>query len=187
MSALPAPQPPAEEDSYQPGRAMLAVGRIAIAVVAVVTLSTACPTAAVPGRGGGATVLATALWLLILRFTELNARALGVSPAGCGPGRPHYLNASRPDGPGYLLVFMSVSTMGLRLPRRTAVAFAAPVLLAAGWAQAATSQHPVSAALNIACRGGVPRCHFGVCGHEPRRSCPGSVAASSGSGHPGGT
>ena len=150
MSALPAPQPLAEAESYQPGRAMLAVGRIAIAVVILVTIVDGLP---VSGGARAAvvalTVLATVLWLLILRFTALNARVLGISLLGVGLAGA-LLDANRPDGPGYLLVFMSVSTMGLRLPRRTAVPFAAPVLLAAGWAQAETSPHPVSAALNIA-------------------------------------
>lgn len=150
MSAPPVAPPLGEAESYESGRAMLAMAWIAIAVVIVVTVVGGLPSSA----GGGAamvalTVLATTLWLLTLRYQELGVRVLVVCLLGVGLAGA-LLDVGSPDGPGYLLVFMSLSTMGLRLTRRTAVVVGAPVLLAAGWAQAASSQHPLSAALNIA-------------------------------------
>jgi signal transduction histidine kinase len=150
MSALSDPVPSPSAGSYHPGRAMLVVAWVAIAVVIVLTV-----VGGLPSSGGGRaavvllTVLATVLWLLMLGSDELKTPMLVGSLLGVGLAGA-FLDLTRPDGPGCLLVFMSLSTMGLRLTRGTALIVGAPVLLAAGWAQAATSPHPVSAVLNIA-------------------------------------
>lgn len=129
---------------------LAAAGVVAAAVIAVSTLD-----GGLPESGGERievlllTALAIAAWLVSLvqrvRDTRLLAACLLV--AGLAGA---WLDVLVPSGPGFILAYMAMAGMGLRLPRRVALAAGSVVVAAAGLAEAHTSPHPLSAALNLA-------------------------------------
>ncbi len=99
------------------------------------------------------TALALVLWLASLSLRVSDPRAIVAVLVGAG-----LLGAAvdrlDPSGPAYVLPFMAVAGLGLRLPRRTALLAGAVVIAGGAWAEASTSAAPASAALNLAIGGG---------------------------------
>jgi signal transduction histidine kinase len=101
----------------------------------------------------GLTVLALGLWCAaVLRRIPgprlLAAALLCTGLAGAA------LDVLRPSGPGFVLAYMAMAGLGLGLSPRPALTCGAVVVVAAGAAEAATSEHPVSAALTLAAGAG---------------------------------
>ncbi len=95
------------------------------------------------------TAVALALWLVSLsqRVTDpwvLLGLLVGAGLLGAAVDRLD------PSGPAYILPFMAVAGIGLRLPRRMALVGGGVVVAASAWAEASTSDEPASAALNVA-------------------------------------
>ncbi|MET0423959.1 MAG: histidine kinase [Actinoplanes sp.] len=107
-----------------------------------------------PRRIAVPVVVATgvALWLLgtAARLTRPAIVAPVLTAAGLSGA---LLDLLRPDGPGYVLGFMAVAAMGLRLPRRPALICGGLVVLGTALAEANSSQHGISAFLNLAIGG----------------------------------
>jgi signal transduction histidine kinase len=55
----------------------------------------------------------------------------------------------QPSGPGYLVAFIAIAALGLRLPRRVAVVIGAVILVATGTTEALNSAHAASSTLSI--------------------------------------
>ena len=125
-------------------------GLVAAAVVAVNTVTGGLPPTGAARTGVLVlTPVALLLWLVALRREVRDARLLVVSLLGTGLAGA-WLDVLAPSGPGFILAFMAMAGIGLRLSPRVAVPTGAVVVLAAGLAEATTSAHPVGAALNIA-------------------------------------
>src|SRR3954452_2654606 len=101
----------------------------------------------------GLTVLALALWCAALLRGIRSPRLLAGALGGTGLAGAA-LDVLRPSGPGFVLAYMAMAGLGLGLPRRPALTCGAVVVLAAGAAEAVTSEHPVSAALTLAAGAG---------------------------------
>ncbi len=131
-------------------RLLLVAGWVAAAVIVVSTLVGGLPETGT-GRAvtGVLTAAALGLWLLALspRVDDPRLLLAALVPVGLLGAA---LDVIAPSGPGYILAFMAMAAIGMRLPRRTALGAGAVVVLAAGWAEAVTSAHPVGAALNLA-------------------------------------
>jgi signal transduction histidine kinase len=99
------------------------------------------------------TVLALALWsaAVLRRIPGPRLLAAALTITGLAGAA---LDVLRPSGPGFVLAYMAMAGLGLGLPRRRALTCGAVVVLAAGAAEAATSEHPVSAALTLAAGAG---------------------------------
>ena len=95
---------------------------------------------------------AVVAWLVSLADRVRDGRVIGTAVAVTGLAGAG-VQWIMPSGPGVLLSFMAMACAGLRLTRRAAVVVGTPVLLAAGIAQAHTSNHPWSAALSLAAGG----------------------------------
>jgi signal transduction histidine kinase len=127
------------------------------ATAAVVTVSTV--SAGLPDRRTTAvavvvlTVLALGLWCVSLLRRITDVRALAGALVGTGLAGAA-LDLLRPSGPGFVLAYMAMAGLGLRLPHRMALAGGTVVVAAAGWAEAVTSDHPVGAALTLTAGGG---------------------------------
>lgn len=136
-------------------RSLLSMAGFATAAVVVVsTLSAGLP----DGRERAVavvvlTVVALVLWCVSLLRRVTDVRVLCFTLLGTGLTGAA-LDLLRPSGPGFVLAYMAMAGLGLRLPRRTALAAGALVVLAAGWAEAVTSDHPVGAFLTLAAGGG---------------------------------
>lgn len=131
-------------------RLLVIGGRIAAAVILVSTALGGLPSAPTPRAAAAAiTVVALGLWLVALdqRVTRLDVLTACLVTAGVGGAA---LDVLHPRGPGYILAFMAMAGIGMRLPRRTAYLAGAVVIIAAGWAEGITSTQPVSAILNLA-------------------------------------
>ncbi|WP_067504197.1 sensor histidine kinase [Actinoplanes sp. TFC3] len=99
-------------------------------------------------------VAGLALWLagtsLWIRAAGLSGQAIALTGAGlCGAG----IDLVRPDGPGYVLGFMAVAGMGLRLPRRIALICGGLVVACTALVEAYNAQHGITAFLNLAIGG----------------------------------
>ena len=101
----------------------------------------------------GLTVLALVLWCAVLLRAVRNPRLVAAALVGTGLAGAA-LDVLRPSGPGFVLAYMAMAGLGLGLPRRPALAWGAVIVLAAGAAEAATSEHPLSAALTLAAGAG---------------------------------
>jgi signal transduction histidine kinase len=99
------------------------------------------------------TVLALGLWCAALLRGIRGPRLLAAALVGTGLAGAA-LDVLRPSGPGFVLAYMAMAGLGLALPRRVALTCGAVVVLATGAAEAATSEHPVSAALTLAAGAG---------------------------------
>src|SRR3954453_7154856 len=95
------------------------------------------------------TVLALALWCAALLRRIRGPRLLAAALMDTGLAGDA-LDVLRPSGPGFVLAYMAMADLGLGLPRRPALTCGAVVVVAAAAAEAATSEHPVSAALTLA-------------------------------------
>jgi len=93
------------------------------------------------------TVVAVAGWLASLD-ERLTGRALAGALLVTGLSGAA-LDLLRPSGPGFILAYMAMAGLGLQLHRRAAAVTGAIVLVPAATAEAVTSDHPVSAALNL--------------------------------------
>src|SRR5205085_2580489 len=87
------------------------------------------------------TAAALAAWVVSLRRSITDVRLLAALLLGTGLVGA-WLNVLSPAGPGFLLAYMAMAGIGLRLPRRAAVLAGVVVLAAVGLAQATTSTHP---------------------------------------------
>jgi signal transduction histidine kinase len=131
-------------------RVMVVAGWVAATFIAVGTA-----VGRLPSSGGtrtavvAMTAVALVLWLVSLSLQVTDTRVLVACLLGAG-----LLGAAidrlNPHGPAYILAFMAVAGLGLRLPRRTALVAGAVVVAAVAWAEGSTSDQPVSAAVNIA-------------------------------------
>ena len=158
---MPSPQPatdastaPADRPTTDLRRVMVVAGWVAAGFVAVGTL-----VGRLPASGGARTAvvamtaLALVLWLTSLSLRVSDPRVVVALLVGAG-----LLGAAvdrlNPTGPAYILPFMAVTGIGLRLPRRTAFIAGVVVIAAGAWAEASMSEEPASAALNLAIGGG---------------------------------
>lgn len=131
-------------------RVMVVAGWASAAFIAVGTLVGQLP--GDPGRRAavlGLTALALVLWLVALRPATTDPRVLTIGFGGTGV-LGAVLDALEPHGPAYILSFMAVAGLGLRLARRPAMVAGAVVVAAIAWAEGATSDRPAGAALNVA-------------------------------------
>src|SRR3954452_18809370 len=140
----------------RPGELRPLVPIAGLATAAVVVISSI--DAGLPAGGTASavvvlTVLALALWCAALLRRIRDPRLLAVALMGTGLAGAA-LDVLRPSGPGFVLAYMAMAGLGLGLPRRPALTCGAVVVLAAGAAEAATSEHPVSAALTLAAGAG---------------------------------
>jgi signal transduction histidine kinase len=128
-------------------RWLIRYGVVAIVAVIVGVLTAGLP--AEPDRRAAALVLlvlAAAGWLSALRprSTRMSAVLLvGTGLAGAA------LDVLQPHGPAFVIGYMAMAGLALRLPRRLAFATGVVVLAAVAAAQAATSARPLAAAINI--------------------------------------
>src|SRR4051794_37868308 len=141
----------------RPGELRRLVPIAGLATAAVVVISSI--DAGLPaGRTASAavvvlTVLALTLWCAALLRGIRGPRLLAAALVGTGLAGAA-LDVLRPSGPGFVLAYMAMAGLGLGLPRRPALTRGAVVVLAAGGAEAVTSEHPVSAALTLAAGAG---------------------------------
>ena len=130
-------------------RPLVRAGWLAAVVIAVGTVVDGLP------EGSPASVAVVALTIVALTgwIASLDDRLVGLplvaallatGLAGAA------LDLIHPSGPGFILAFMAMAGLGLRVPRRAAIIGGGIVLAAASAAEALTSEHPVSAALNLA-------------------------------------
>lgn len=112
-------------------RLLVIAGWVAAAVIAVSTAASGVPSGAGPAAATiGLTVVALALWLVALQPGITDQRLLATCLVVSGVSGAA-LDLLHPSGPGYILAFMAVAAIGLRLPRRVALAAGAVVVLAA--------------------------------------------------------
>lgn len=150
MRSTAKPSPSGAPQTRDLRRLLVIAGWVAATVIAISTVASGLPSGAWQGAATiGLTVLALALWLVALVPGITDTRVLTACLVGAGVAGA-VLDLLYPAGPGYILAFMAVAAIGLRLPRRTALAAGAVVVLAAGFAEAYTSEHPLSGALNLA-------------------------------------
>src|SRR3954464_9670880 len=141
----------------RPGELRRLVPIAGLATAAVVVISSI--DAGLPaGRTASAvvvvlTVFALALWCAALLRRIRGPRLLAAALMGTGLAGAA-LDVLRPSGPGFVLAYMAMAGLGLGLPRRPALTCGAVVVVAAATAEAATSEHPVSAALTLAAGAG---------------------------------
>lgn len=131
-------------------RVLVVGGRVAAAVILVSTALGGLPSASAPRAAAAAiTVVALTLWLVALdqRVTRVGVLTACLVIAGVGGAA---LDVLHPRGPGYILAFMAMAGIGMRLPRRAAYVAGSVVIVAACWAEAVTSSQPLSAILNLA-------------------------------------
>ena len=119
-------------------RLLVIAGWVAAAVIAVSTVASGLPSGSGQAAPPSLTVLALALWLVALRPGVTDTRLLTTCLVGTGIAGA-VLDLLHPSGPGYILAFMAVAAIGVRLPRRAAFAAGAVVVLTAGAADAYTS------------------------------------------------
>ncbi|WP_306210595.1 sensor histidine kinase [Actinoplanes sp. RD1] len=98
-------------------------------------------------------VLGLTLWLVATRSRLTRALPLTLCFVGAGLCGA-VLDLVRSEGTGYTLGFMAAAGLGLRVPRRHALIAGGFVIVATGLAEAAISQQPVGAFLNLAIGGG---------------------------------
>ncbi|WP_305782615.1 sensor histidine kinase [Symbioplanes lichenis] len=123
----------------------------AAAVVALDVLLTGDPWAgpAVPIVA----VIGLVLWLVATRSALTRPLPLALCFVGAGLCGA-LLDLIRSEGTGYTLGFMAAAGLGLRVPRRLALIAGGLVIVATGLAEAAISQEPIGAFLNLAIGGG---------------------------------
>ena len=121
---------------------------IAAAVVLVSTVFSGLPS----GTAQATTVIVVTVLSVLLflvgakgRGSELTCASLYTGTGICGA----VVISLEPDGPGFVIAFMAMAALGLRLPRRLAVAFGAGVVVAASVAETISASHPVSGVLDI--------------------------------------
>ncbi len=95
------------------------------------------------------TVVGLGLWLVSLSLRVTDVRVLTGCLVGAGL-LGAVVDRANPHGPAYILAFMAVAGLGLRLPRREALLAGVVVVAALAWAEGSTSQRPVGAALDVA-------------------------------------
>jgi signal transduction histidine kinase len=95
------------------------------------------------------TVVGLALWLVSLNPRVTDQRLLFAWLVGAGLIGA-VIDRLNPHGPAYILSFMAVAGIGLRLPRRPAIVAGVVVIAALAWAEGSTSSNPTGAALNVA-------------------------------------
>ena len=138
-------------DRTQMVRELLAgAGVVAAAVIAASTFDGGLPESGNKRVAALAlTALALVVWLVSLVQRVRDARLLAACLLVVGLAGA-WLDVLAPSGPGFILAYMAMAGMGLRLPRRAALAVGSVVVVAAGLAEAHTSAHPLAAALNLA-------------------------------------
>lgn len=131
-------------------RTFTVLARFTAGVIAVSTVAGGLPEGtaarvAVPAL----TAVALALWLAGATSVVIGPRLLMgcLMAAGlCGAG----LGLLNPHGPGFVIAYMAIAAIGLRLPRRVALPGSAVVAVAAALTEWRTSDHALSAMLNLA-------------------------------------
>lgn len=130
-------------------RVLVVAGWVAAGFVGVGTLVEELPA----GTGGVVvmtlTVVGLALWLVPLNPRLTDQRLLFGCLVGAGL-LGAVIDRLNPHGPAYILSFMAVAGIGLRLRRRAAIAAGVVVITALAWSEGATSNNPAGAALNVA-------------------------------------
>jgi signal transduction histidine kinase len=143
------PEPSADERAERLRRLLAVAGVITAMVIVASTAAAGLPNSA-GGKVGvvGLTAAAVGCWLACLTRRVSDPRLLlalllvtGLSGA--------WLDVLRPSGPGFILAYMAMAGLGLLLPARIAIGGGVLVIVAAGLAEAHTSAHPLSSALNL--------------------------------------
>ncbi len=131
-------------------RLLVGAGWVAAAVIVVSTVTNGLPDGTAAATATVTlTVIALVMWLVSLAPDVTDTRLLTGCLVGTGVAGA-VLDVLRPSGPGYILAFMAVAGMGLRLPPRAGLIAGGVVVLTAGAAEAYTSENPLSSALNFA-------------------------------------
>jgi signal transduction histidine kinase len=119
------------------------------AVVAISAVTSGLPAGAGARTATVAlTVVGLFLWCAALLPWVTDVRVLTVALLGTGLSGAA-LDLLHPSGPGFVMAYMALAGIGLGLPRRTALRAAVVVAAATAAAEAATSPHPLSAALTL--------------------------------------
>ncbi len=146
----PSTAPAATPRVHELRRLLVGAGWVAAAVIVVSTATNGLPDGTGPATATVVlTVIALVLWLVSLVPEITDIRLLTACLVGTGVAGA-ILDALHPSGPGYILAFMAVAGIGLRLPRRAGLIAGGIVVVTAGAAEAYTSEHPLSGALNLA-------------------------------------
>ena len=95
------------------------------------------------------TVVGLGLWLVSLNPRVTDQRLLFACLVGAGLIGA-VIDRLNPHGPAYILSFMAVAGIGLRLRRRPAIVAGVVVIAALAWAEGSTSSNSTGAALNVA-------------------------------------
>ncbi len=130
-------------------RPLVRAGWVAAIVIAVGTIVDGLPdTTAAAAAVVALTTVALVGWIATLD-EHLTGRPLVAALLTTGLAGA-VLDLIHPSGPGFILAFMAMAGLGLRMSRRRAILAGGLVLATASAAEALTSDHPVSAALNLA-------------------------------------
>ena len=95
------------------------------------------------------TLAGLGLWVVSLNPRLTDERVLFACLVGAGL-LGAVIDRLNPHGPAYILSFMAVTGIGLRLRRRPAIVAGVVVVCALAWAEGSTSRNPAGAALNVA-------------------------------------
>ncbi len=130
-------------------RVLVVAGWVAAGFVGVGTVLGELPDGTARVAVVSLTMVGLGLWLVSLNARLTDHRLLFACLVGAG-----LLGASidrlNPHGPAYILSFMAVAGIGLRLRPRPAVVAGLVVIVALAWAEGSTSSNPAGAALNVA-------------------------------------
>jgi signal transduction histidine kinase len=128
---------------------MVVAGWTAAAIVVVSTALTGLPAGGKRAAVLALTAVAVIAWLISLVRSVGDPRLWAgtlLVVGFCGAA----LQLIRPQGPGFLLAYMAIAGMGLRLPRRAALGCVVAVILVTAAAEGYTSAAPFTAAFGLA-------------------------------------
>ena len=130
-------------------RVLVVAGWVAAGFVAVGTVLGELPDGTARAVVVTLTVVGLGLWLVSLSPRVTDQRLLFACLVGAGL-LGAIIDRLNPHGPAYILAFMAVAGIGLRLRRRPAIVAGMVVIAALAWAEGSTSSNPTGAALNVA-------------------------------------
>lgn len=130
-------------------RVMVVAGWVAAGFVGVGTVAGGLPAGTTRVVVVTLTVVGLALWLVSLTPRLVDQRLLFACLVGAGL-LGAVVDRLTPHGPAYILSFMAVAGIGLRLRRRPAAVAGTVVIAALAWSEGSTSTNPAGAALNVA-------------------------------------
>ncbi|MGB7818288.1 MAG: sensor histidine kinase [Ornithinibacter sp.] len=130
-------------------RVLVIAGWVAAGFVGVSTLLGQLPDGGLRVVVLTSTLAGLGLWVVSLNPRLTDERVLFACLVGAGL-LGAVIDRLNPHGPAYILSFMAVTGIGLRLRRRPAIVAGVVVVCALAWAEGSTSRNPAGAALNVA-------------------------------------